>query len=442
MKEIRFNISLYIIIPLIFAGIALLSTIVAYHITGHYLRNGMDPQWPVAFWAVVMMALTFISGFLIAKMLLGPLERFVKNTEKLGILRKTDEEKRATKKDDMERFALVFDQVTELLSRVESRKLFPQIIGQSAPMRGVLNQIMKVAPTDSTVLILGETGTGKELVANSIYEHSPRYGKPFVPINCAAIPRELLESELFGHEKGAFTGATARKPGKLEIADGGTIFLDEVSEMPLEIQAKILRVIEHAEVERVGGTHPIKVNVRFIAATNRDLSKMVDAGKFRQDLFFRLHVFPIHVPPLRDRKEDIPLLVHAFLKQLKKNVDISPETMQLLTAYEWPGNVRELQNAIEAASVMATDVIKPIHLPSTITKKWGNAAKENLGLLTNQNLDLRLRELEKGLIIEALTKTGGVQIRAARLLGIKERSLWHRIKKLGIDVSSFKENID
>ncbi|RLB89609.1 MAG: hypothetical protein DRH10_05640, partial [Deltaproteobacteria bacterium] len=155
MKEIRFNISLYIIIPLIFAGIALLSTIVAYHITGHYLRNGMDPQWPVAFWAVVMMALTFISGFLIAKMLLGPLERFVKNTEKLGILRKTDEEKRATKKDDMERFALVFDQVTELLSRVESRKLFPQIIGQSAPMRGVLNQIMKVAPTDSTVLILG-----------------------------------------------------------------------------------------------------------------------------------------------------------------------------------------------------------------------------------------------------------------------------------------------
>ncbi|MBW2037723.1 MAG: sigma 54-interacting transcriptional regulator [Deltaproteobacteria bacterium] len=442
MKEIRFNISLYIIIPLIFAGIALLSTIVAYHITGHYLRNGMDPQWPVAFWAVVMMALTFISGFLIAKMLLGPLERFVKNTEKLGILRKTDEEKRATKKDDMERFALVFDQVTELLSRVESRKLFPQIIGQSAPMRGVLNQIMKVAPTDSTVLILGETGTGKELIANSIYEHSPRYGKPFVPINCAAIPRELLESELFGHEKGAFTGAAARKPGKLEIADGGTIFLDEVSEMPLEIQAKILRVIEHAEVERVGGTHPIKVNVRFIAATNRDLSKMVDAGKFRQDLFFRLHVFPIHVPPLRDRKEDIPLLVHAFLKQLKKNVDISPETMQLLTAYEWPGNVRELQNAIEAASVMATDVIKPIHLPSTITKKWGNAARENLGLLTNQNLDLRLRELEKGLIIEALTKTGGVQIRAARLLGIKERSLWHRIKKLGIDVSSFKENID
>ncbi|RLB96778.1 MAG: sigma-54-dependent Fis family transcriptional regulator [Deltaproteobacteria bacterium] len=442
MKEIRFNISLYIIIPLIFAGIALLSTIVAYHITGHYLRNGMDPQWPVAFWAVVMMALTFISGFLIAKMLLGPLERFVKNTEKLGILRKTDEEKRATKKDDMERFALVFDQVTELLSRVESRKLFPQIIGQSAPMRGVLNQIMKVAPTDSTVLILGETGTGKELIANSIYEHSPRYGKPFVPINCAAIPRELLESELFGHEKGAFTGAAARKPGKLEIADGGTIFLDEVSEMPLEIQAKILRVIEHAEVERVGGTHPIKVNVRFIAATNRDLSKMVDAGKFRQDLFFRLHVFPIHVPPLRDRKEDIPLLVQAFLKQLKKNVDISPETMQLLTAYEWPGNVRELQNAIEAASVMATDVIKPIHLPSTITKKWGNAAKENLGLLTNQNLDLRLRELEKGLIIEALTKTGGVQIRAARLLGIKERSLWHRIKKLGIDVSSFKENID
>ena len=169
---------------------------------------------------------------------------------------------------------------------------------------------------------------------------------------------------------------------------------------------------------------------------------MVDAEKFRQDLFFRVNVFPIHVPPLRDRKEDIPLLVHAFLKQLKKDVDISPESVQLLTAYEWPGNVRELQNAIEAASVMAKDVIEPVYLPSTITKKWGNGAKENLGLLKDQNLDLRLQELEKGIIIEALTKTGGVQIRAARLLGIKGRSLWHRIKKLGIDMESFKQDED
>lgn len=443
MKNPRFNISIYIIIPVIFAGIALLSTLVSYHITVYYLKKGMDPQWPVAFWGIVMMILTFICGLLIAKIILNPLERFVINTNKLGLLKNiSKKEEKVTKKDEMGRFNIVFEQVTELLSQVEARQLFPQIVGQSKSMRGIFNQIMKIASTDSTVLILGETGTGKELITKSIFEHSRRKEKPFVAINCAAIPESLLESELFGHEKGAFTGANAKKPGKFEIADAGTIFMDEISDMPLETQAKILRVIQEGRIDRVGGVRPIKVNVRFIAAANKDLSKMVEAGMFRRDLFFRLNVFTIHLPPLRDRKEDIPLLVEQFLKQLKKNLDVSSESMQLLMAHDWPGNVRELQNAVEAASAFAKDVIEPVHLPPAITNKWGNTGKEKPVIPENQNLDHRLKEMEKGIIIEALTRTQGVQKQAARLLGIKERSLWHRVKKFGIDATSFKEDIN
>ncbi len=443
MKNIRFNISLYIIIPIIFAGIALLSILVSYHITVYYLKKGMDPQWPLAFWGIVIMILTFICGLLIAKILLAPLEQFVINTEKLGVLKNiSNKEEKAAKKDDMSRFTLVFEQVTELLSQVEARELFPQIVGQSKAMRGVFNQIMKVASTDSSVLVLGETGTGKELITKSIFEHSLRKEKPFVVINCAAIPESLLESELFGHEKGAFTGANARKLGKFESANGGTIFMDEIGDMPLETQAKILRVIQEGQIDRVGGVCPIKVNVRIIAATNKDLSRMVDAETFRQDLFYRLNVFTIHLPPLRERKEDIPLLVDQFLKQPGKNLAVSSESMQLLMAYDWPGNVRELQNAVVAASALAKDVIKPVHLPSAITNKWGNAGKEKQEIPENQNLDHRLKEMEKGMIIAALTKTGGVQIQAAKLLGIKERSLWHRVKKFGIDVASFKQDIN
>lgn len=443
MKNIRFNISIYIIIPVIFAGIALLSTVVSYHITVYYLKKGMDPQWPVAFWGIVMMILTFICGLLITKIILYPLERFVINTEKLGLLKNiSKQEEKVIPKDEMSRFNIVFEQVSELLSQVESRELFPQIVGQSKAMRGVFNRIMKVASTDSTVLLLGETGTGKELITKSIFKHSLRKKKPFVAINCAAIPASLLESELFGHEKGAFTGANAKKPGKFEIANGGTLFMDEIGDMPLETQTKILRVIQEGQIDRIGGVCPIKVNVRFIAATNKDISKMVDAGIFRQDLFFRLNVFTIHLPPLRERKEDIPLLVEQFLNQLEKNIDVSSETMQLLMAYDWPGNVRELQNAVETASAFAKDVIKPVHLPSAITNKWGNTGKEKPEIPENQNLDHRLKEMERGMIIEALIRTRGVQAQAAKLLGIKERSLWHRVKKFGIDAASFKEDIN
>ena len=332
MKDIRYNISLYIIIPVIFAGIALLGMLISYNITGYYYRKGVDPELAMLIWGGIFVVLTYIIGLLIARMLLNPLQRFVQKTEELGVLKGIAGSDDQEKKDEVGRFTQLFEQVTELLSQVDAREMFPQIVGQSKAMRGVFNQIMKVAPTDSTVLVMGETGTGKELITQSIYEHSLRKNKPFVAINCAAIPEGLLESELFGHEKGAFTGADSRKLGKFEVANGGTVFLDEIGDMPLETQSKILRVIEEGQVERVGGLKPIKVDVRLIAATNRDLSKMVEAGKFRQDLYYRLNVFTIHLPPLRERREDIPMLVEKFLGQGDKKRDISSEALQLLTA--------------------------------------------------------------------------------------------------------------
>ena len=263
----------------------------------------------------------------------------------------------------------MFDQVTSVLSRIDARHFFPEIIGESIAMRGLLSLIMKVAPTDSTVLILGESGTGKELVATSIYQHSPRKDGPFIKLNCAAIPEELLESELFGHEKGAFTGATTFKPGKFDMADGGTIFLDEIGDMPLNLQAKILRVLQEKEFYRVGGSRTIKVDVRFIASTNKNLERMVQEGTFREDLFYRLNVFTLHLPPLRERKEDIPLLVDHFLKSTPKQVEISSVALQLLMGYAWPGNVRELKNVIESAAVIAVTngYIEPAQLPTKIT---------------------------------------------------------------------------
>jgi transcriptional regulator with PAS, ATPase and Fis domain len=304
----------------------------------------------------------------------------------------------------------------------------------------VFFQIIKVAPTDSTVLLLGETGTGKELFANSIHEHSRRKGKPFVAINCAAIPEGLLESELFGFEKGAFTGANTRKLGKLEIASGGTIFLDEIGDMPLSIQAKVLRAIEESRIERVGGTQPVEVDVRIIAATNKDLSVMVDTGQFREDLFFRLNVFTIRLPLLRERREDIPILIDKFVRQSGKKLSVSSEAMQLLTVYDWPGNVRELKNAVESACVMAKEVIEPIHLPSGITEQSEGARDEKLEFDEDLNLDDRIKEFERRMIAKALMMAGGVQVTAAKVLGISERSLWHRVKKFDIDVDQYKRS--
>ena len=464
MSKYRYYISLYIIIPIIFAGLSVLSVIVSFRITEHYMKQEINLTYPILLWATIIASIAFICGLIVVKLFLKPVQVFIEKTKKLPVLSihgvKAD---KGSKGDEMQRFTHVFQKVTDVLSKVDAQQLFPNILGQSVTMREVLSQIMKVAPTDSTVLILGESGTGKELVATSIYEHSHRSDKPFVKINCVAIPEELLESELFGFEKGAFTGAVASKPGKFEIANQGTIFLDEIGDMPINLQAKLLRVIQEREFDRIGGSKPIKIDVRFIAATNKDLESMVAEGSFREDLFYRLNVFTLKVPSLRERKEDIPLLVESFLKKAPKSSKIYSLPMQLLMGYAWPGNIRELQNTMERAAVMSdTGIIDVNHLPENI-KELLNTMESAAGMsddgmieehhlqaiigkgpsletsteIESLSIDDQLRTMEKRMIIEALKKAEGVQVRAAEILGIDQRSLWHRVKKHSINAGSY-----
>ena len=442
MRHSRFYISLYIIIPFIITGLTILAAILSFRLTKYSLAHGSEPAQPVFWFIIVISIIAFATGFLLVRFILRPVERFVEKARKLASI---SGDKADTGKDwsvdKIEQFTSVFDRVTSVLSRIDARHFFPDIIGESLSMRGLLGLIKKVAPTDSTILILGESGTGKELVATSIFENSDRKNKPLIKLNCAAIPEELLESELFGHEKGAFTGATQFKPGKFDMAHQGTLFLDEIGDMPLNLQSKILRVIQEKEFYRVGGSTTIKVDVRFIASTNQNLEKMVGEGSFREDLYYRLNVFTLHLPPLREHKEDIPLLVDYFLQNLPKKIEISSVALQLIMAFPWPGNIRELKNIIESAAVIAENgYIEPAQLPAKITGLFNNGATNEISLAVNLPLDERLNEIEKSMILEALRKTGGVQVRATELLGINQRSLWHRIKKHGIDVKRIKNN--
>lgn len=306
------------------------------------------------------------------------------------------------------------------------------MIGESAPMRKLYKFIGKIAPTDSTVLILGESGTGKELAARALHMNSPRAHKPFVAINCATLTEALLESELFGHERGAFTGAVTQKRGRLEIAHDGTVFLDEVGELPPVIQAKLLRVLQEREFGRVGGEKLIKVNIRIIAATNKDLGEAVRAGNFRQDLYFRLNVISFTMPPLRDRHEDIPLLANYFAAEYSKKskrrlVRISPEARSYLMSYNWPGNVRELENTIERAIVLGTtDHILSEDLPETILDNSPSAVSPQLKYYE------AITETKKQLILNAMGQTGGNFTEAAKLLGVHPNNLHRLIRNMNI----------
>jgi two-component system response regulator AtoC len=308
------------------------------------------------------------------------------------------------------------------------REMHSDLIGNSKALQRVYDLIKQIAPSDSTVLILGESGTGKELVASSIHMHSNRSSKPFVRINCAAIPEGLMESELFGHEKGAFTGAHAKKLGKFELADGGTMLLDEIGELPLPLQAKLLRVLQENMYERVGGTGTIRIDVRILCSTSKDLEQAVESGSFRQDLFYRLNVIPILLPPLRERKEDIPALVNHFLDEfsLKRgfSLEVSPEAMRCLIAYDYPGNVRELKNIIERVSVLATEqVIKRDDLPSDLTDGNGFDSEND-----TFSLSQAMAKTEKQMILKVLAQTKGKKGEAADLLGISRKNLWEKLK--------------
>jgi two-component system response regulator AtoC len=329
----------------------------------------------------------------------------------------------------LERQALVRE--NEYL-RSELKGEYGELIGKSQKMMEVLRMIEKVAPSDSTVLVTGESGTGKELVARAIYRNSPRSSEPFVVVNCSAIQPTLLESEIFGHEKGAFTGAIARKPGKMERADGGILFLDEIGDMANELQAKLLRAIQEKEFERVGGTAPIKADVRFIAATNRDLHKAIQEGKFREDLFYRLNVVNIQLPPLRENREDIPLLVEHFLQKhsaalKRRGIQITDRAMGILANYRWPGNVRELQNSIERAILLAdSDLIGPEHLPQEIR---AGVTPETVQTEAPIKSGTALKDMEKEHILKTLEEVGGNRTKAAKLLGISLRSLQYKLKE-------------
>ena len=321
------------------------------------------------------------------------------------------------------------------------------IIGRSAPMQEVFKTIGQLAGTNATALITGESGTGKELVARAIYHHSDRSEQPFIAVNCAAIPENLLESELFGHEKGAFTGASTQRIGKFEQCDGGTIFLDEIGDMTLPTQTKILRVLQDGIFERVGGNESVQVDVRLIAATNKPLEEAVEQKDFREDLFYRLNVVRVALPPLRDRSGDIPLLVDYFLQKFAgiESPAVQPEAMTLLKNHNWPGNVRELENAIRRALVMAkTGAIQPGTLPPEITQPDTPVAVEESGddlsslaqrlfQWARANPDLRvIPAVERELIINALRETGGNQVQTAKLLGITRATLRKRIEKFNI----------
>ncbi len=312
------------------------------------------------------------------------------------------------------------------------------IVGNSHSMQEVFEKVAQVARADTTVLIRGESGTGKELIAQAIHYNSLRSHKPFVRVNCAAIPETLIESEFFGHEKGAFTGAVARKKGKFELADGGTIFLDEIGELSPMTQVKLLRVLQEQEFERVGGNETIKVDVRVIAATNANLEKLIEQGKFREDLYYRLNVFSIFLPPLRERKTDILLLAdHFLLKYNRKHGKairrISTPAIDMLMRYHWPGNVRELENCMErAVLVCENQVIHGYHLPPTLQ------TAESSNTVPRVSLQAAVENYEKELIIDALKSTRGIVAKAARLLDSTERIVNYKIKKYGIDVKRFK----
>lgn len=315
--------------------------------------------------------------------------------------------------------------------QLKGKYSLPNIIGTSDKMQEVFEAVYRVSDSKATVILYGESGTGKELIAKAVHYMSPRSKGPFVKFNCASIPEGLLESELFGHEKGAFTGAITARKGRFELANGGTLLLDEVGDLPINLQPKILRVLQEREFEHVGGERTIKVDVRLIAATSRNLEELVLKGRFREDLFYRLNVVPILMPALRERKEDIPVLVEFFLRRFNeennKDISLSPEAMRILADYNWPGNVRELENTMERLVVMSgRNVIRPPDLPINLK------LPAHEGLLQKESLRAGIEDIEKASIFDALEKTGWIQAKAARLIGLTPRQIGYKMKKYGI----------
>jgi Nif-specific regulatory protein len=338
---------------------------------------------------------------------------------------------------DLERQRLV-EENTQLRQELRERYEFTNIVGNSGPMRRVYEQVAQVVGTNTTVLIRGESGTGKELIAHALHHHSPRSGKPFIRVNCAALPETLVESELFGYERGAFTGAQARRKGRFELADGGTLFLDEIGELSMSTQVKLLRVLQEREFERLGGSDTVRVDVRLIAATNKKVEQALEEGTFREDLYYRLNVFTICIPPLRERKSDVLLLADHFVRKYtdlhgRSIKRISTPAIDMMMTYHWPGNVRELENTVERAVLVAEgDVIHGHHLTPTLQ------TAEASGTVVSGSLAEAVAAFESNLIQDALKTTRGNRARAARLLSTTERIISYKVRRYGIDPRRFR----
>lgn len=390
-------------------------------------------------------------GVLTVDCLFGPEVAFEEDVSFLNVLATLISQFLVLHKSIVKKEERLVEENKSLKAELHSRFNRHYIIGQSHAMQEVFWTIEKVAPSRATVLLLGESGTGKELVARAIHEASPRKDGAFIKVNCAALPENLLESELLGHEKGAFTGASAAKPGRFELAHGGTIFLDEIGELPLLLQAKLLRVIQESQFERIGGTRTITVDVRIIAATNVDLQDSVDRGLFRNDLFYRLNVVPIKLPPLRERRGDVPLLIDHFLRSSNerndKEVILAHDALEFLVNYYWPGNVRELQNLVERLVILADDmVIRPMDLHDHMGKvPGGHRVPEHAaplpptlpGPFSTPVAPSSLQDMERQEIEAALRRNGWVQARAARELGLTQRQMGYRIKKFNLERPAF-----
>lgn len=350
---------------------------------------------------------------------------------------------------DVEELRLVVDralnslelerEVKQLRAQVVQRYAFHNLIGKSQGMQEIYAKIEQVSDSRTTVLVTGESGTGKELVAKALHYNSSRRERPFIALNCAALPETLIESELFGHEKGSFTDATARRVGQFELANGGTLFLDEIGDLSPVTQAKLLRVLQEREFTRIGGVQPIKVDVRIVAATNKNLDELVRKGQFREDLYYRINVIALYLPPLRERGEDVPLLAKHFLakrvdEEKRPHIEFGKDALELLTRYPWPGNVREMENIVEQAFIWSQNApqITPEHLPATLKSDSRSSSLRDDTLAGRMSLEKAVMEFEREIILDALKRTNYVQTHAANLLGISRRMLKYRMDTLGI----------
>jgi transcriptional regulator with PAS, ATPase and Fis domain len=432
--SIKIHLNIYFLIPFVFGLIVFLCTV-----TGSFFEKG----------SLFLYSTGIISGFLtglfslyILKLIFAPAEKLAETIKKKDQHFNEEKENRF-EKDQLKDIKTAFTRIESMLESDEKAKYFPDIITNSDIMKSELKKALKAAPADVPVFITGESGTGKELVADAVFSNSKRSSLPFIKLNCSAIPENLVEAELFGYSKGAFTGADSDKKGKFVLADKGTIFLDEIGDMPLDTQAKLLRVLENKEVTPLGSEKTFKTDVRIIAAANKDPEVLINEKKLRNDLFYRLSVIMINLPPLRQRKEDIKDLSLYFMKKLTDSSSISKSAFEMLENHLWPGNIRELKNIIERAGIYAGNrEIKSKDLPSEISGlnslSFKKSTETDKDLTENRNLDDTLSEIEISIIEKALENNLGIQAKAARELGITQRSLWNRVKKYSIDVEKFK----